>query len=128
MANIISIILRAVCLFFLSSFSKALCTWQNSHSTPNDAVMNCMVGKISSAGTPLSTWMFLNCSSAFFGPVEFVAAWVVGGIPPTPDWAFAATITKPDNARKPTVGKTIAPFAFIRSILGCNGESLTERF
>ena len=71
--------------------------------------------------------MFLNCSSACFGPVEFVAAWVVGGVPPAPDWAFAATITNPENARNPTVGKTIALFAFIRFFLGGNGESLTER-
>jgi len=42
--NIISIIFRAVCFCFLSSFSNAPCTWQNSHSTPRDAVMNCIEG------------------------------------------------------------------------------------
>src|SRR4029077_10602241 len=38
MANIIWIIRRAVCFDCLSSLSKASRTWQNSHSTPNDAV------------------------------------------------------------------------------------------
>src|ERR1700756_5701327 len=77
MANIISIILRAVCLGFLSSFSKDFSTWQKSHSTPNDAVMNCIVGNSCSAGTPLSTWIFLNCCSAVLG--AFADAGAVAG-------------------------------------------------
>src|SRR5262249_8702485 len=48
MAFIISIILRAASFGFLSSLSKAIVrslrTWQYSHSTPSDAVMNCMAG------------------------------------------------------------------------------------
>src|SRR5579872_5557565 len=68
MANIINIILRAVCFGFLSSFSNAPGTWQKSHSTPSDAVMNCIAGMICSDGTPLSAWMFLKtCSAGLLG-------------------------------------------------------------
>ena len=55
MAICISIILRAVCLDFLSSFSNAFCTWQNSHSTPSELLMNCMAGRNWSAGVPFNT-------------------------------------------------------------------------
>src|SRR5262249_48672708 len=66
MAICISIILRAVALAFLSSFSNASRTWQNSHSTPSEALMNCIAGCTLSAGTPFITWMFLkNCSAVF---------------------------------------------------------------
>src|SRR6266498_5300502 len=40
-ANVICIILRAVCFGFLSSLSNAFSTWQYSHCTPSDDVMNC---------------------------------------------------------------------------------------
>src|SRR5271157_1629754 len=66
MANTMRIISRAVFLFFLSSLSISRSTWQNSHSTPSDALMNCMVGTSWSAGMLLSTWMFLNSSAAVF--------------------------------------------------------------
>src|SRR6267378_4264144 len=70
-AIIMVIILRAVTLGFLSSFSIAPCTWQYSHSTPSEALINCIEGTTWSAGMPLSTWIFLNCSSA---SLEGVAA------------------------------------------------------
>ena len=44
MANIISIICRAIFLGFLSSLSIAFGTWQKSHCTPSEAVMNCIEG------------------------------------------------------------------------------------
>src|SRR5438477_8354261 len=61
------IILRAVTLGFLSSFSLACATWQYSHSTPSEAAMNCIDGTTCSAGIPLSAWMFLYSSSASLG-------------------------------------------------------------
>jgi CBS domain containing-hemolysin-like protein len=68
-AAIICIIRRAVCFSFLSSLSKARCTWQKSHSTPSDAETNCIVGISSSAGMSLRTCTFLNTSPAVFGAV-----------------------------------------------------------
>ena len=64
MANIICIIFRAVCFSFLSSLSNSCSTWQKSHSTPSEAVMNCMAGINWSAGMLFKTWMFLYCWAA----------------------------------------------------------------
>src|SRR4029077_2360331 len=90
MANIIFIILRAVTLVFLSSLSNSKpwspLTWQYSHSTPSEAVMNCIEGGTRSAGTPFSAWIFLNSSSASLG-----AAGGCGVL----DWALAPTMTSP---------------------------------
>src|SRR5438477_11117629 len=68
------IILRAVTLGFLSSFSLACATWQYSHSTPSEAAMNCIEGITCSARIPLTAWIFLNSSSASFCPAGSVAA------------------------------------------------------
>jgi hypothetical protein len=43
-AVVIAIISRAVCFGFFSSDSILPCTWQNEHSTPKDAEMNCIAG------------------------------------------------------------------------------------
>src|SRR5579864_393078 len=113
MANIISIILRAVCLGFLSSFSKAFCTWQKSHSTPSEAAMNCMVGKTWSAGTPLSTWIFLNCSSAFL--VVLVALWRAEGCGLV-DRGFAAASVNAQATMAIVVDHTTIGFRIIVSL------------
>ena len=80
MAIIMRIISRAVFLVFLSSLSISRSTWQNSHSTPSEALMNCMVGISSSAGMFLSTWMFLNSWAAVFAAVPPMLR--VSGRPP----------------------------------------------
>src|SRR5690242_21297481 len=103
------IILRAVTLGFLSSFSFACATWQYSHSTPNDAAINCIEGITCSAGIPFSAWIFLNSSSASFGPAGAVAA--LGAL----DCAHAPAIAsnKHINVNVPhTASQNFAPFRF----------------
>src|SRR5579863_3994184 len=76
--------------------------------------MNCIVGKICSAGTPLSTWMFLNCSSAFLPAA-------CGGVLGPPcgvalDCAFTPATTKLHTASKAAMGRTSIRFAFMFSV------------
>src|SRR5260370_40283253 len=111
MANLLSTILRVVCLLFLSSFSNAPCPWQKSHSTPSEAVMNCMVGNICSAGTPLRTWMFLNCSSAFSSPACGPALGPECGVPL--DCAFAPPATTAQTAMDPAIPSAKGHVLFI---------------
>src|SRR5208283_910713 len=116
MVSIISIIFRAVCFGFLSSFSNAPCTWQNSHSTPRDALMNCIAGINWSAGIPFSVWTFLNCSSAFLGsatcseacPKVFDGAFIAAALPPACPLALRVAIAQTKN--KVAVSKINARF------------------
>src|SRR5439155_21222458 len=102
---IMLIILRAVTFGFLSSFSFPCATWQYSHSTPNDAAINCIEGITCSAGIPLSAWIFLNSSSASFGPAGAVADLVALYR------ALATAIANnKDNNVPSTVSKNFAPF------------------
>src|SRR6185437_7716801 len=116
MANIIFIILRAVTFVFLSSLSNSIFwpsrTWQYSHSTPRDAVMNCMEGNTRSAGTPFRAWMFLNCSSASLGAAGGCGALL---------WAVAPAMASPvprANPQKTMV--TLRSFEIILSPLNVN--------
>src|ERR1700675_935217 len=118
MANIISIILRAVTFVFLSSLSNSRPlsprTWQYSHSTPSEAVMNCMEGNTRSAGTPFSTLMFLNCSSASLG-----AGGDCGGL----DCALAPAIAKPVLSASPhKTNVVLRRFKLIPSPLSLNSS------
>src|SRR5205807_4740272 len=101
------IILRAVTLGFLSSFSFACATWQYSHSTPSEAAMNCIEGITCSAGIPLSAWIFLNSSSASFGPAGAVAALDAVDCAHTPAIANNKHINVPHTA-----SQNFAPFRF----------------
>src|SRR5580693_10353740 len=126
MANIISIMLRAVTLVFLSSLSNSRPfsprTWQYSHSTPSEAVMNCMEGRTRSAGTPFSTLMFLNSSSASLG-----AAVVCGVL----DWAFAPATARPMLSVHPhKTNPVLRRFEFIRApsaMIFCEEKCIRKR-
>src|SRR5437867_1263331 len=101
------IILRAVTFGFLSSFSFACATWQYSHSTPNDAAINCIEGITCSAGIPLSAWIFLNSSSASFGPAGAVAD--LDAL----DCAHAPAIANNKHINVPhTASQNFAPYRF----------------
>src|ERR1700733_2805780 len=72
---------------------------------------------------PLSTWIFLNCSSAFLGPAALAAC----GTPA--DCAFATPITTPPTARNAIIPKASARFPFINGSLihPCIPASLEAR-
>src|SRR6202171_4692633 len=71
MAATIKTIMRAVTFFGVSAAQSTLSVpalaWHSEQSKPTAADMIPMVPRKSSTETPLSTWMFLKTSSAFFG-------------------------------------------------------------
>src|SRR5438552_8711972 len=117
------IILRAVTLGFLSSFSFACATWQYSHSTPSEAAMNCIEGITCSAGIPLSAWIFLNSSSASFRPAGAVA-----GLDAL-DCAHTRAIANNKHINVPhTASQNFAPFRFtILTLADIGRASCRER-